>query len=76
MICTRCDGTGFINLHQVDDETLTLFDATGDVFLIFDWMAENEPHDVIVCDCCGDGESEWRSEPGTHDPDDPFCQSR
>ena len=30
MICTRCDVTGFLNLRQVEDETLTYFEAAGD----------------------------------------------
>ena len=31
MNCTRCEGTGFLNLGQVDEETLSRFDQTGDI---------------------------------------------
>ena len=39
MICTRYDATGFLNLHQVDNETLTCFEATGDHEIILAWIA-------------------------------------
>ena len=68
MHCTRCGGSGFLNLHQVDDETLDRFDATGDHTIILAWIAANVGHDVSVCDCCGNGE-QWYGEPGEHDPD-------
>jgi len=67
--CTRCDGTGFLNLHQVDDTTLDRFDQTGDHQIILDWIAANSCHDVSVCDCCGDGEV-WHGTPGEHHPED------
>jgi hypothetical protein len=40
MNCTRCNGTGFLNLEQVHGETLARFEATGDrqVFLV--WIDE------------------------------------
>jgi hypothetical protein len=63
--CTRCDGTGFLNLHQIDDAHLSLFDDTGDHSLILTWISEHEDHDVSVCDCCGDGEN-WYGIPGEH----------
>jgi len=69
MICTRCDATGFLNLHQVDDETLTCFEATGDHAIILAWIAANSCHDVSVCDCCGDGET-WHGTPGEHHLED------
>ena len=69
MICTRCDATGFLNLHQVDDETLTCFEATGDHEIILAWIATNSCHDVSVCDCCGDGET-WHGTPGEHHLED------
>jgi len=72
--CTRCDGTGFLNLHQVDEETLARFDETGDPQVILDWITSHDNHDVSVCDCCGDGEV-WHSEPGQHNlsnPHEPF----
>ena len=69
--CTRCGGTGFLNLEQVDEDTLARFDETGDVCLIFAWIALAEcEHDVSVCDCCGDGE-DWYGEPGQHHPGEP-----
>ena len=76
MTCTRCDSTGFLNLHQVDEATLTRFDTTGDVQVILTWIADNTAHDVSVCDCCGDGET-WHGEPGAHnlnDSHEPFPQ--
>lgn len=65
--CTRCDGTGFINLHQVDEPTLKEFDRTRDVAVISMWVIKHRPTgcDVAVCDCCGDTES-WYGEPGEH----------
>jgi hypothetical protein len=69
MICTRCDGTGLLNLDQVDDQTLRRFEATGDHQIILDWIASNRNHDVSVCDCCGDGEA-WHGTPGEHHLED------
>ena len=66
MICTRCEGTGFLNLHQVDDEQRRLFDISGDVGIILGWIDANTGHDVTPCDCCGDGE-DWYGLPGLHD---------
>jgi hypothetical protein len=65
MNCTRCEGTGFLNLHQVDDATLKRFDETGDHDFIRAWIDDNEDHDVSVCDCCGDGTC-WYGIPGEH----------
>lgn len=66
MICTRCDGTGFLNLEQVDDQVLEQYEKTGDTKIILDWIERENDHDVSVCDCCGDGE-DWYGEPGQHD---------
>lgn len=68
MYCTRCQGTGFLNLHQVDEETLKNFEKTGDYQIILDWIAHNDDHDVTYCDCCGDGRTGWYDDPGEHDP--------
>lgn len=83
--CTRCEGTGFLNLDQVDKETLGRFEETGDPQVILDWINNRNhhareaggcsyhvclPHDVTPCDCCGDGE-DWYSLPGLHDWDNP-----
>jgi len=38
--CTRCDGTGFLNLDQVDGEILACFEKTGDHNVILDWIDE------------------------------------
>lgn len=40
MICTRCDGTGFLNLEQVPEDVLARFEAAGDHDIILDWIAE------------------------------------
>jgi len=64
-VCTRCKGTGFLNLDQVDDETLKLFDESGVYGVILLWIDEHKNHDVSVCDCCGNGE-EWYGTPGEH----------
>jgi hypothetical protein len=66
MNCTRCQRTGFINLHQVDETTLALFEEAGEHDVILAWIeSQTEPHDVSVCDCCGDGQ-EWHGTPGFH----------
>lgn len=61
MNCTRCEGTGFLNIFQVDAAT-----AEAGHEAILAWMkSQIEPHDVTVCDCCGNGEN-WYGEPGAH----------
>ena len=71
MICTRCEGTGFLNLHQVDEATLHRFDALGHQ-VILDWIRANVRHDVCICDCCGDT-TDWYGLPGKHNfGDEPF----
>ena len=58
-VCTRCEGSGFINTHQIPEG----FQSQEQVL---QWVAkQTEPHDVSVCDCCGNGE-EWYGEPGSH----------
>jgi len=73
--CTRCQGTGFLNLHQIPDDDLAYI---GDDFIggVLEWIdSQTESHDVIVCDCCGDGD-EWYGEPGEHyGPQDPSGDS-
>jgi len=39
MNCTRCEGTGFLNLEQVPDSVRIPFDLTGNHDLILDWIA-------------------------------------
>jgi len=60
MTCTRCDGTGFLNTHQLPEG---LLDKGVDA--VFDWLKNNPGTDVTVCDCCGNGE-EWYGTPGQH----------
>lgn len=70
MICNVCRGTGFKNFHQIPKNELDFDDLLESVQK---WMAaQTEPHDVCVCDCCGDGEN-WYGEPGRHyGRDDPI----
>jgi hypothetical protein len=66
-ICTRCDGTGFLNIHQVDQNIV----GAG-LEAVSAWMHANTEHDVQVCDCCGNGDGEWYGTPGYHyGPEDP-----
>jgi hypothetical protein len=61
MICTRCNGSGFLNLYQVPKDV-----QDRGIDAILAWMKnEKEPHDVQVCDCCGDG-GWWYGEAGEH----------
>jgi hypothetical protein len=62
--CTRCQGTGFLNIDQVDENTCVLSEEEGHE-VILEWIKDNENHDVQVCDCCGDGE-DWHGEIGCH----------
>lgn len=67
--CTRCGGTGFLNIEQVPEEV-----ADQGCTVITGWIAKNET-DACVCDCCGNGE-EWYGEPGQHyGSDDPKGES-
>lgn len=68
MICTRCDGTGFLNIHQLPDG------VDHDMESVEKWLKTagecGVNHDVQPCDCCGDGEG-WYGTPGEHyGPDD------
>lgn len=65
LTCTRCQGSGFLNINQVDDETLKRFDETGDHQIVIDWAQEHDDHDVGFCDCCGDGDG-WYDVAGEH----------
>lgn len=69
MICTRCEGTGFINLHQIPDDHLR--SDVGWSEWVPDWIEKHPDTDCQICDCCGDG-SGWYGEPGHHyGSDDP-----
>lgn len=66
--CTRCDGTGFLNVHLAPDAV-----TEAGLSAMEQWWKdhkEDEP-DFRPCDCCGDCESHY-GEPGEHyGPDDP-----
>ena len=66
MFCTRCDASGFLNLHQIEDEEIR---DRRDHDEILQWICDNPNHDVQVCDCCGDGHI-WYGEPGEHYTED------
>ena len=52
MICTRCDGTGFINWDErCDPEQFHPENVEG----VLKWISEHEDTDMSVCDCCGEG---------------------
>ena len=62
--CNRCRGDGFLNLEQIPSADLDAMD--GDLEKIRAWMkSQTDPHDVKVCDCCGDGD-DWYGTPGQH----------
>lgn len=70
--CTRCGGTGFLNVDQLPTSV-----DSDDSDSVLVWLEQNprgdsEPdHDVSVCDCCGDGEKHY-GVPGEHyNSDDP-----
>lgn len=62
LICTRCENTGFLNLHQIPKEDRV--DSTSEE-QILRWINTHDSHDVSVCDCCGNGK-EWYGVPGEH----------
>jgi len=73
MICTRCEGFGFMNMHVLPDSILN--DDEMGAEDILKWMHDNQLYasieDCTVCDCCGDGEG-WYGVPGEHySNDDP-----
>ncbi len=71
LTCTRCENTGFLNIHSVPDEILQIFDHEGEHKIIEDWIKNGGDPDVTICDCCGDTEG-WYGVPGEHyGPDDP-----
>ncbi|MEN6367625.1 MAG: hypothetical protein ABFC88_12495 [Thermoguttaceae bacterium] len=38
--CSRCDGTGFLNVQQVDEDVRARFEETRDSQVILDWIDE------------------------------------
>lgn len=69
MSCGPCEGTGFVNLHQVSSQDLDAAEHSPDGFIaaMQRWMEAHEDHDVAVCGCCGDGRGGWPDWPGEHD---------
>lgn len=65
--CTRCEESGFLNLHQMPDRYYGshINGDIDDIDEILKWIKSNDDHDVQVCDCCGDGEG-WYGTPGEH----------
>ena len=59
--CTRCEGTGFLNIHQIEDQSII---EAGHEFIL-KWIKNNNNHDVCICDCCGNTEI-WYGVPGQH----------
>lgn len=60
IICTRCQGTGFLNVEQLPDGLLEQGCEAVQV-----WIVAHTDTDTQVCDCCGDGYG-WYGEPGHH----------
>ena len=64
--CTRCENTGFLNIHQIPEEDISDCNSPPEwVDAVLIWIASHSDHDVTVCDCCGDGDS-WHDVPGEH----------
>jgi hypothetical protein len=52
MNCTRCQGTGFLNLHQVPNQVLEEFEKTGEHGVILDWIEEmKRGRERLGCSC-------------------------
>ena len=72
IICTRCEGTGFLNFNQFASLPCGMppeYDAEYDTEIILCMIKDLDlagiEHDIQVCDCCGDGDS-WYDIPGEH----------
>jgi hypothetical protein len=61
MRCNRCEGTGFLNTHLVDKETVAAYEEKEDNRIFKHWIEkQEEEHDVFDCDCCdGSGAHSW-----------------
>lgn len=82
MVCTRCQGTGFLNVHQLPSGLYDAMIPYQEPYLhshlslllvdpdwrdaVLKWMENHSDTDVQVCDCCGNGGT-WWGEPGQHD---------
>ena len=63
--CTRCENTGFLNIHQIPDKEMIELEKADDfIQAVLVWTDTGE-HDVQICDCCGDG-ADWYGVPGEH----------
>jgi len=51
MLCTRCDGTGFLNIEQVDARTLDRYERTNDPQVILDWIEEQDSRRARLGGC-------------------------
>jgi hypothetical protein len=60
MNCSRCQGSGFLNLEQVPQDA-----QEAGTEAILAWISANQATDAQVCDCCGDGAG-WYGDPGRH----------
>ena len=57
MNCTRCDGTGFLNIEQMGEMGIEWAESHIDFCAaVMEWIRFNPGTDVSICDCCGDGE--------------------
>lgn len=67
MNCTRCSGTGLLNVEHLPTEIADL-----DAHDALAWVLERHDDypDVTACDCCGDGDRNWHGCPGEHDLND------
>ena len=68
--CTRCEGTGFLDLCQIpENELVELKKSVNFQQAVLEWMEgkreEYVEYDVQICDCCGSGEF-WYGVPGEH----------
>ena len=71
MTCTRCGGSGFLNSEQYPNN---IFEDGAEK--VQNWIAAHPDNDLMVCDCCGNGDNRWYGEPGQHyTPADPSGHS-
>jgi hypothetical protein len=65
--CTRCEGTGFLNLELMDAAAFDAAQEDNDPHArVLEWIAKQTECDVSVCDCCGNGDDTWHEVPGEH----------
>lgn len=62
IICNHCEGSGFVNLHQLDGYSDP---PELDAEKIIEWLKTHEDTDIAMCPCCSDG-SEWYGARGWH----------